>query len=144
MDFYSDIGLIFEIAASLQSPSITWLLVQSVRCSVLPALVLLKVLAVHCCWFLFVDENNAGSLLGSLDLAYLFAYAVGMFFRYSIFTFHDIVGLLLTNNHCLKCYYYDSVKWYTCIYLYTCIKQYMYLYHFKVSDKHVGVFERKI
>ncbi|XP_022320041.2 glucose-6-phosphate exchanger SLC37A2-like isoform X2 [Crassostrea virginica] len=32
-----------------------------------------------CDWKPF-DENNAGSLLGSLDLAYLFAYAVGMFF----------------------------------------------------------------
>ena len=94
-------GLIFEIAASLQSPSITWLLVQSVRCSVLPALVLFVSPGCTLLLVLFVDENNAGSLLGSLDLAYLFAYAVGMFFRYSIFTFHDIVGLLLTNNHCL-------------------------------------------
>ncbi len=32
-------------------------------------------------WCVFADNDNYEQLLGSLDYAYLFAYAVGMFLR---------------------------------------------------------------
>ena len=40
----------------------------------------------------FTDGDNYDELLGSLDYAFLFTYAIGMFFRYCELRYSELIG----------------------------------------------------